>query len=171
MRNWNPPLSTFSPVDVDFRWHLMDFPEKNPRIKIRQENLWNIFFLIVHGFFCLILYHPGFYSSLSDKKQRNGGISKISAILVKFVKNACENDFYFINSIFLVRFLQNLPISHFFMKCCHFFVFYHSESCKNQDDRELNKRKHGLSRKIYFIDFLVLFWFADFFLENPSNVT
>ena len=84
-------------------------------------------------------------------------VAKFSAILVKFVKNACENDFYFINSIFLVRFLQNLPISHFFMKCCHFFVFYRSESCKNQDDRELNKRKHGLSRKIYFIDFLVLF--------------
>ena len=32
--------------------------------------------------FCLILYHPGFYSSLSKKKQRNGSISKMFAILV-----------------------------------------------------------------------------------------
>ena len=58
-----------------FGWHLMDFSEKN---------LWIIFFLIFHVFFCFILYHPGFYSSLSNKKRRNGGISKISVISVKF---------------------------------------------------------------------------------------
>ena len=149
----------------------MDFPEKNPRSKIRWENLWNLFFLIFHVFFCLILYDPVFYSSLSDKKQRNGSLSKISVILVKFAKNGCGNDFYLITTIFLVRFWQNLPISYFFCKFCHFFVFYRSVSCKNKDDRELNRKNYEISRKTYFIDFLMLFFFADFFLENPSNVT
>ena len=149
----------------------MDFPEKNPRSKIRWKNLWNIFFLIFNAFFSLILYHPGFYSSLSDKKQRNGGSSNIPTILVKFAKNGCRNNFFFIYSAFLVKCWQNLPISQTFLKCCHFFVFYRSVSCKSQDDRELNRKKHRISRKTYFIDFLILFCFADFFLENPWNVT
>ena len=96
-----------------FTWHLMDFPEKNTQIKIRWENLWKLIFLILHVFICLILYDPCFYSSLNGKKQRNGGLSKISEILVKFAKNGCGNDFYLITSIFFVRFWQNLPISIF----------------------------------------------------------
>ena len=74
--------------DPCFSWHSMDFPEKNPRIKLRLKNLWNMFFLIFDAFFCLILYHPGFYSSLSDKKQRNGSISKMFAILPSSAKTS-----------------------------------------------------------------------------------
>ena len=84
------------------------------RSKIRWKNLWNIFFLIFNAFFSLILYHPGFYSSLSDKKQRNGGSSNIPTILVKFAKNGCRNNFVFIHSAFLVKCWQNLPISQTF---------------------------------------------------------
>ena len=68
----------------------------------------------------------------------------------------------------MVRFWQNLPISETFWKCCHFFVFYRSVSCKNQDDRELNRKKHGISKKIYFIDFLILVCFVDFSLKIPQ---
>ena len=92
--------------------------------------------------FCFILYHPGFNSSLSDKKQRNGGISKISAILVKFALTGYRNGFYLINLTFLVRFCTNLPISERFWKCCHFFDFYRSVSCKNQDDKRIKQKKN-----------------------------
>ena len=44
------------------------------------------FFGIPIFFFCLILYYPVFYSSLSDKKQRNGSISKMFPILVNLAK-------------------------------------------------------------------------------------
>ena len=64
-----------------------------------------------------------------------------------------------------------IPISLKYCKCCHFFAFYLSVSCKNQDNREWIRKSHGRSRKISFIDFLILFWFADFLIENPSNVT
>ena len=37
-----------------------------------------MFFLVFHIFLCLISYHPGFYSSLNNEKQRNYGISKKS---------------------------------------------------------------------------------------------
>ena len=79
-------------------WYIIK--KENPRIKIRWQNLWNIFFLIFHDFVCLILYYPTFYSSLSDKKQRNGGISKISVISVQFSKNRCWVFcfFYFLSS-------------------------------------------------------------------------
>ena len=40
---WNPRFSTWH----WFLWHLMDFRWENPRIKIRLENLWNIFFFIL----------------------------------------------------------------------------------------------------------------------------
>ena len=45
-------------------------------------------------------YDPGFYSSLNNKTQRNGGISKISVILVTFAENVCRNDFYLITLYF-----------------------------------------------------------------------
>ena len=141
----------------------MDFQEKNPRSKIRWKNLWNIFFLIFNAFFCLILYHPGFYSSLSDKKQRNGGSSNIPTRLVKFAKNG--------GKIIFSSFLTNLPISQTFLKCCHFLVFYRSVSCKSQDDRELNRKKASNIKKHIFNRFFNLLCFADFFLENPWNVT
>ena len=48
-------------------------------------------------------------------------------------------------------------------KCCNFFVLYRSVNCKNQEDKELFRKKHGTSRKIYFIDFFILFCFAGFF--------
>ena len=135
----------------------MDFPEKNPRSKIRWKNLWNIFFLIFNAFFSLILYHPGFYSSLSDKKQRNGGSSNIPTILVKFAKNGCRNNFFFIYSAFLVKCWQNLPISQTFLKCCHFFVFYRSVSCKSQDNRKLTWTNDDTLVINNLIDFVISF--------------
>ena len=57
---------------------------------------------------------------------------------------------------------QILDKTIIFLKCCNFFVFYCSVSCKKQDIRELIKKNDELSRQIYFIDFLILFWFADF---------
>ena len=113
--------------------------------KVNWVTLWNILFLIFHVFFLFNPLWPWLLQLSECKKtQWNGGLSKISVILVKWI---------------------------FFCKCCHFFDFYPSVSCKNQDDRELNRTKHGISRTIYFIDFNILFCFADFFPENPSNVT
>ena len=170
-KNWNKLMSTFFTLDIDFCdiWWILQ--KKNPRSKIRWENLWNIFFLIFHVFFCLILYHPCFYSSLSDKKQRNGSIYKTNSILVNFAKILPKISKLWGKSHFRIHFWQILPISQKFWKGCHFFVFYRSESCKKQDHRGLNRKKHGISRRIDFIDFLIFFCFADFFLENPSNVT
>ena len=51
------------------------------------------------------------------------------------------------------------------------WYLHHKFSCKNQDDREFNRKKDGNPQKIYFIDFQILFCFADFFLKNISNVT
>ena len=130
-----------------------------------------IFFLIFHVFFRLISYHPGFYSSLSDKKQRNDSISKMFPILVNLAKIFPKMLNLWSKIHFCIRLGQILPILQEFLKCRHFFAFYRSVSCKNQDDREWNRKIHGISRKIYFIDFLILFCFADFFLKNPSNVT
>ena len=145
------------------------------RRKIRDQkkwkNLWNIFSFIFHVFFCLILHHPGFYSSLSDNKRRNSGSSKISKILVKCAKNGCRNDFFFINSTFLVRLWQYLPLSQTFLKCCHFFVFYRSVNCKSRMIENHSEKKHGISRKIYFIDFSSCFASRIYFLENPWNIT
>ena len=53
-----------------------------------------------------------------------------------------------------------------YCKCCHFFVIYRSVSCKNQDNREWIRKSHGRSRKINFIDFPVIFLFADFLFEK-----
>ena len=60
------------------------FSRKKSTKHNKMENLWNILVLIFHVFFGFIFYHPGFYSSLSDKKQRNGSISKNVIILVDF---------------------------------------------------------------------------------------
>ena len=118
---------------------------------------------------CLILYHPCFYSSLSDKKEINVGSSNISTIMVKFVKNGCRNYFLFIYSAFLEKCWQNLPVLQTFLKCCHFFAFYRSVSCKSQYDRELNRKNHGIIRQIYFIDFFILFCFMEFFSRKSMK--
>ena len=84
-----------------FLWNLMDYTEKNLRSNIRRENLWNIFFFIFHVFFCLILYYPCFYSSLSNKKQRNGSIYKTNSILVYwYIK---KNRFHGFSHFILLR--------------------------------------------------------------------
>ena len=41
----------------------------------------------------------------------------------------------------------------------------HSVSCKNKDNRELDRKL----RKSYFKDFLILFCFADFLSENYAE--
>ena len=74
---WNPRFSTFLTLDVDICDIWCIFQRKNPRIKIWLGNLWNIFLLISYDVFWFILYYPGFYSSLSDKKQRNDRMFKI----------------------------------------------------------------------------------------------
>ena len=43
------------------------------------------------------------------------------------------------------------------------FSIQHSVCCKKKDDRELIRKKYGKPRKTYFIDFLILFCFVDFF--------
>ena len=59
--------------------------------------------------------------------------------------------------------MVKFTIIELFCKLCHFFVFYRSVSFKNKDDRELKRKNYEKSRKTYFIDFLMLFFFADFF--------
>ena len=108
-------------------------------------------------FFSLILYHPGFYSSLSDEKQRNGGSLNIPTILVKFALHGYRNEFYFINLTFLERFWPNLPISETFWKCCHFFVFHRSVSCKSKVNRELIRKNDDTLTINNVKDFFITF--------------
>ena len=103
---------------------------------------------------------------MRDKKGRNGSILKI---LLFFQQNYRQYLFYDIEIILAFIFGNILPISQKFWKCIHFFVLYCSVSCKSQDNIEFNRKKHGLSGKLYITDFLILFWFAYFFYKKSTK--
>ena len=50
----------------------------------------------------------------------------------------------FVKFVTLVKFMVNQSSSY---KCCHFFVFYRSESCKVMDSRELSRKNYLWSGK------------------------
>ena len=92
------PFSHLLSIAVTKKWI---FQSKNPRIKMWWKNLWNYLLLKCHHFFWLILYYPGFYSSLSDKKQRNGSILEKILIFHKLYQN-CQN--YMVIRILCINF-------------------------------------------------------------------
>ena len=97
------------------------------------------------------------YSSLSDNKQRNDSILEKILIFHKLYQN-CQN--YMVIRILCINFpnfFNFLRFSLRFCKCCHFFVFHRSVSCKSQDNREFFKKKDDTSTINDFIDFVITF--------------
>ena len=64
---------------------------------------------------------------------------------------------------FFDNLLPYLPYQSQFLKCCHFLVIYHSESCKSLNNRESFEINESWLKKLNFIDFLLLFLFDRFF--------
>ena len=60
-----------------------------------HENSWKSFLWNISPFFQTILYYPGFYSSLSDKYQRNGSIFNIRIVFAKCIKLNLSFDIHF----------------------------------------------------------------------------
>ena len=72
-------------VTVSCQWsylHLIQFVFNLNQLN-KEDKTACTFFWIFHDFFWFILYYPGFYSSLSDKKRRNGKTLKLLWFFLK----------------------------------------------------------------------------------------
>ena len=130
--NFKPFWQLLNPAQNASNLQKWPFPPKMTHFQLKFEYLSlkiEIKFS-TYKFFMNVGYYPGFYSSLRDKKWRNGDILKIN------FKSTC----IFINFTKSKKYIENVL---YFLNIRHFFIFDHSESCKILDNSQPPGNHYG----------------------------
>jgi hypothetical protein len=85
---------------------------------------------VIHNDFLSVGYYPGVYSSLKDKKLRNGDVLKI------IFRIAC----IFIILAKSIKYIENIL---YFVKIHYFLIINHSERCKILDNSQPSGNHYG----------------------------